>query len=121
MNTISSDARRFVIAGILNSLFSVGLYQLLMFIMSAIAAYTLTWIIGVVLVAMIYPNWVFSDVKQDFRNSIITVLVYVLGFLIGSTVIYLSDIIWFENRFSVFFALSLSATWNFILLRIWLR
>ena len=120
MSTISSDGRRFAVAGILNSLLSVGLYQLLMFIMSATAAYTLTWIIGMVLVSMIYPSRVFSGIKQNLRNSAITAGVYVLSFFIGSIVIFLSDVIWPGNRLSVFVAMLLSAALNFFALRIWL-
>jgi hypothetical protein len=121
MSTIFSDGRRFVVAGIFNSFLSVGLYQLLMFMMSPTVAYTLTWIIGLALVSIIYPTWVFSAVKQNFRNSTITVGVYMLSFLIGSTVIFLSDIIWPGNRLSVFVAVLLSATLNFFVLRIFLR
>jgi hypothetical protein len=121
MSTIFNDGRRFVFAGILNSFLSVGLYQLFMFIMSATTAYTLTWVIGVVLVSMIYPTWVFSGVKQNFKNSLITAGIYLLSFLIGVLVIYLSDIIWPGNRLSVFVAMLLSATLNFFGFRICLR
>ena len=121
MSTISNDGRRFVFAGIINSFLSVGLYQLFMFIMSATTAYTLTWVIGVVLVSMIYPTWVFSGVKQNFKNSLITAGVYLLSFLICVLVIYLSDIIWPGNRLSVFVAVLLSATLNFFGFRICLR
>lgn len=121
MSTISSDGRRFAIAGILNSLISIGLYQILMFIMPAIIAYTLTWVVGVVLVSLIYPGRVFSGVPQNLRNFAITAGVYVLSFLLGSSVIFLSDIIWPENRLSVFVAIFLSSALNFLILRIWLR
>ena len=121
MSTIANDGRRFAIAGILNSVLSIGLYQLLMCIMPATPAYTLTWVVGVVLVSLIYPGRVFSGVQQNRRNFAITAGVYVFSFLLGSVVVFLADGIWPGNRLSVFVAILLSSALNFFTLRIWLR
>jgi putative flippase GtrA len=121
MKGLTSDGTRFVVFGLLNMVLSLALYQVLLFIMPASAAYAITWVIGIAFVAILYPAIVFSGVRQSWNNSAITATIYVCSFVLGSTVIVLADRSHPGNRLSIFAALTLTTIFNFLAMRLLLR
>lgn len=118
---LTADGRRFITAGILNSLCSLMLYQLLMFVMPSSFAYSITWILVVGFVAVIYPRHVFAGARTDRYSMCLTALIYVASFGLGLGFITLLDQAWPGNRLSIFAAMAFTTLFNFIMLSVFLR
>lgn len=121
MKRFTGDGVRFVVVGVLNMLLSTSLYQMFLFVMPPNIAYAITWVIGITFVAIVYPAVVFAGVRHSRRNSAVTVLIYLCGFLLGSTVIALAENSYPENRLSIFAALILTTIFNFVSMRFFLQ
>ena len=118
---LATDGGRFLIAGLLNSLCSLVIYQLLLFVMSPSLSYLITWILGIGFVALTYPRYVFVGARTDRSTKSFTALVYVSGFGLGLGFIALFDLVWPGNRLSILVAMILTTVLNFVLLRKLLR
>ena len=121
MKGLTGEGVRFVVVGVLNVLLSMALYQLLLFVMPANAAYAITWVIGITFVAIVYPAVVFVGVRQSRRNSAVAAAIYLCSFLLGSTVIALAERSYQGNRLSIFAALTLTTIFNFVAMRLLLQ
>jgi putative flippase GtrA len=118
---IFSDGLRFLIAGGLNTLISFCLYQFLLLFLTHGVAYTICWIAGIVFIAVFYPSRVFPGSIKSKKRIIATIISYVVIFALG---------LWFLDqlvasginpRIAIFAVLILSATLNFISMRLLLR
>jgi len=121
MKGLTGDGIRFVVFGLLNMVLSLALYQILLFIMPASVAYSITWVIGIAFVAILYPSIVFSGVRQSWINHAITATIYVCSFVLGSMVVVLADRSYPGNRLSIFATLALTTSFNFLAMRLLLR
>jgi hypothetical protein len=117
MSKMLGDGVRFLFAGLTNFAFSLTLFQLLLFIAPANIAYTITWLIGIIFVSIVYPKTVFKGAKKTKKNFFLSSLIYVISFFIGYTIIVLLEFNYPGNRFSIFIALLFTACINFMSMR----
>lgn len=118
---VIGDARRFIGAGIFNTLLTLAIYQLLLFIVSPAIAYAAAWVVGVCIVALIYPSKVFKGGDATISARGLTAGIYVISFFLGvATVTFLDTVLGIE-RFAVFGALVVTTLINFVLMSIVLR
>jgi hypothetical protein len=82
-SVLVGQAGKFLLAGIANTALTLALYQLLLLVLASRPAYALTWVIGVALVATVYPARVFGVAKPTRATRAGVVLVYAAGFSIG--------------------------------------
>lgn len=121
MKLLTGNGLRFVIAGAFNTLMSIALYQVMLFVTMPSIAYAITWLAGIIFVAVAYPSVVFIDVSLSRHNSAVTVVIYICSFLLGLLVISFAEGAYPKNRLSIFAALTLTTTFNFISMRLFLR
>lgn len=78
-------ALRFVIAGSLNTLFSIVVYQLMLFVMGHVAAYAVAYISSIAAAYYLYARHVF-DAPMSPRPFVMFAAFYLLTWLLGTLV-----------------------------------
>ena len=114
---IVGDGIRFIVAGAINSLITVILYQLLLGYFSHSYSYALSWIIGMMFLIVVYPSKVFRVENSGLKNSLLTIFVYIATFYFGLKLLdylVLKDI---HPRLAIFLVMGCIALINFLLTR----
>ena len=114
---IVGDGIRFIVAGAINSLITVILYQLLLGYFSHSYSYALSWIIGMMFLIVVYPSKVFRVESSGLKNSFLTIFVYIATFYFGLKLLdylVLKDI---HPRLAIFLVMGCIALINFLLTR----
>lgn len=118
---IISDAKRFLSAGLLNTLGTLVLYQLLVFVFSASVSYAICWVAGLIFVAVVYPRHVFPGGRMDLLTRAAVLVAYGMGFGLGVLTIQVVTIDGAHQRIAVLFALAVTTAFNFVAMRLILR
>jgi putative flippase GtrA len=79
---------RFIVAGAANTGISYAVYLLLLVLMPYLAAYTISYLVGIVISYLLLTRFVFRTPRR-LATAVRFPLVYVAQYLIGSTVIVL--------------------------------
>lgn len=116
-----SDAGRFLGAGTLNTAFTLIIYQVLLFWLSATASYAGAWLVGLVFVALVYPSHVFKGGRTGNRARLLTASVYLLSFVVGLATVEVLGAAFGVERLAIFGALLITTIFNFVLMRVVLR
>jgi hypothetical protein len=116
-----NDAGRFFGAGAINTILTLLIYQALLFGMSPVVAYSATWIIGLVFVALVYPTHVFKGGDPSKIAQILTVGVYIIGFGIGLATTKVFSRTLGMDRLAIFVTLIVTSLFNFFAMRLILR
>lgn len=117
-NNLAHQAARFSFAGIANTLVTVCVYQGLLFLSSAEVAYTLSWLLGFMIVVSLYPKHVFG--KRDGLSKakrLMIAFVYAASFFIGVCLIYLCNLSGIWERISIFISIAATTAFNFLAMR----
>ena len=77
-----SELGRFVTAGLLNTLITIGIYQLTLTLLGPMGAYITAWLAGLVIVSVAYPKVVFRLQTTLFKRFALASQ-YVAVFLLG--------------------------------------
>jgi putative flippase GtrA len=107
-----AEIGRFLLAGSANTLSTMAVYQLLVTISSPAVAYSLAWLIGLLIVAVAYPKLVFRVTCGWARGGAI-VITYAVVFVVGLLLIKLLDSVAIHNRLSIFLVLAVTATMSY--------
>ncbi|MCD2323290.1 hypothetical protein LQ953_04580 [Sphingomonas sp. IC-56] len=81
------QAGRFLVAGIANTVMTLAIYQLLLLVLPPRPAYAVTWALGMIFVAAVYPSRVFGVGRPTSAMRIGVILVYIAGFASGLALI----------------------------------
>lgn len=120
-NSPKYDAIRFLIAGGLNTLLTLIAYQIALGWFSERVSYSLAWILGLVYVAVVYPDRVFVGGRQDRLSRLLIVLSYVASYFIGLLVLAQAVDIGVHRRFAIFVSLAVTTVLGFLSSRFLLR
>ncbi|MCR5940312.1 hypothetical protein FG152_05650 [Ochrobactrum sp. XJ1] len=89
---ITSDAKRFVFAGVVNTALTSVVYVLALMIVTPTAAYTIAWILGLIFVVLVYPDRVFiggsTRAKARLHLAFSTIGIFGLGVLVLRLLVY---------------------------------
>lgn len=116
-----ADIVRFLFAGGFNTLLTLCIYQLCLFIFDHNIAYSLSWLCGLLFVYFYYPSKVFPGSNPTPVMKILTVVIYLFVYLAG--LFFLNVFIEKEihERVAILFVIILSTLLNFCLMRLLLR
>ena len=117
----AADGLRFVFAGAVNTLVTLAIYQLLLFIASAWLAYTISWLCGLLLVMIFYPSRVFAGARRDLAARVWLGISYAAVFLLGFGTLRMLQEAGIPARLSIFAVLAVTTASNFILGRMILK
>jgi putative flippase GtrA len=107
------EISRFLIAGLVNTMFTLGLFQLLVTFLDADLAYSLCWMAGLLFAALAYPSFVFH-VRRNWTNGLALIVVYVFVFGLGLLVLKLLEQSAVNLRWGVFVVLVVTTTSSYI-------
>jgi putative flippase GtrA len=117
-----SDMLRFLAAGGINTLFTLALYQILLFSMSARSAYVSAWLCGIAFVIVFYPSKVFiGSGKGIVKGGLPLGAAYVGIFLLGVGTLELLIDLGVQARLAIVFVILSTSVLSFCVSRFLLR
>ena len=115
MSNVAMEGLRFIILGVVNTLITITIYQIGLFSLSPQWAYTISWIVGIAFVVIIYPNYVFKKKSIGTLKKFGIFFLYILNFVISSMLLnFLISRFGISSRVSIFIVLVCSTIINFL-------
>lgn len=115
---IFAQGSRFLVAGALNYLGTIILYQLLLFALPYSAAYVLSWFAGLVFVNLAYPLFVYGKPKLKGRQTVFNTLYYLASFGASWLLLYLfTSRLGVPARLAIILVLAVIVPLNFLVTR----
>lgn len=119
ISRFTREGARFVSIGIANTLIGIIIYQAGLFVLSPQLSYTLSWIIGIFLVVIVYPSYVFKKKSTATSKKFVIICLYIFSFIISSLLLnFLVIFVGIHSRISIFIVLGLSTILNFVGMRL---
>jgi len=119
--SLAADGMRFLVAGGLNTLLTLVVYQALLLVMPYPAAYAAAWIAGLLFVMIVYPSRVFPEGRKRLADRLALGASYVAVFLLGLLLLHLLALIGIDPRLSIFLVMGFTTAAGFIASRVLLR
>ena len=107
-----AEIGRYLFAGSANTLSTMAVYQLLVTVFTPAVAYALAWLVGLLIVAVAYPKFVFRVTGGWARGGAIAIT-YAAVFVVGLLLIKLLDSLTIHNRLSIFLVLAVTTTMSY--------
>ena len=121
LNTLKQNKlSRFLSVGAINTLFTLVLYQLLVFFIHPSVAYLVSWFTGFVFLLVLYPKYVFG-VKRSIKNIFLFASVYLSSVFIGKLAMDLFIHFGANERTLIFFIILLTTIYNYVLINVFLK
>lgn len=118
VSALLAQGLRFVAVGAANTLGTLLLYQLLLFVLPYTPAYVLAWLAGLVFVNFAYPRLVYGKPQVTRRETLLNSAYYVASFAFSWALLYLfTSGLGIHPRLSVFCVLALVVPVNFLVTR----
>lgn len=117
-NHLLADGFRFILAGGVNTLLTLGVYQLGLVFLPHNLAYAISWFLGILYLIIVYPAKVFPGSTASFKRNVAVIVVYLTVFLIGLWSLERVVEFGLHERLAIFVVLIVSATLNFLLMRL---
>lgn len=83
MRSLFHQGLRFSVAGGLNTLFSLAIYQIALLLVPHAVAYAICWVAGIIFLVMLYPGRVFGVTNSTWIQKSFVALLYVATFFSG--------------------------------------
>ena len=115
-----AEISRFLIAGLTNTALSLGIFQVLVTFLNPGIAYSLSWLSGLLFVAITYPTFVFN-VHRNWANALALIVVYASVFVLGRLLIRTSEALLLNVRVGIFIVVVITTICNYIGCRLALR
>ncbi|HEY1991790.1 MAG TPA: GtrA family protein [Gammaproteobacteria bacterium] len=109
---------RFLSVGAVNTLGTLALYQLLLFVMPYNPAYAIAWMVGLVFVNIAYPYFVYGKPRATRRETLLNSCYYAGSFGLSWGLLYgFTNLLHVNPRLSVLLVLALVVPLNFLVTR----
>lgn len=118
---VTADALRFLLAGSLNTLLSLLIYQASLFFLSSVWSYAIAWVVGVAFPAAIYPDLVFPGGRRAMTDRLLLAASYAGLFLAGLILLQLFIALTAAPRVAIVATLAFTTTLSFLISRLILR
>ena len=108
-----AEIGRYLLAGSANTLSTMAVYQLMVTISSPAVAYSLAWLIGLVIVAVAYPKFVFRVTGGWARGGAIAIT-YAVVFVVGLLLIKLLESLTIHDRLGIFLVMAVTTAMSYL-------
>lgn len=119
--SLAADGMRFLVAGGLNTLLTLVVYQALLLVMPYPAAYAAAWIAGLLFVMIVYPSRVFPQGRKGLADRLALGASYVAVFLCGLAVLEALTRAGISPRLGIFLVMIATTAASFAAGRLLLR
>lgn len=119
--SLHGDLIRFLVAGGLNTLLTLAVYQALLFAASPGIAYAIAWVVGILFVMIVYPSRVFPEGRTGMLDRVLLGCFYAVVFLLGLLLLNLLNSAKLHPRLSIFLVMAFTTGVGFIVSRTLLR
>lgn len=113
-----NEVTRFIGFGLINTVFTILLYQFLLFFINPGAAYALSWLVGFAFVVLFYPKIVFRRAGSGWRSAVVVGVIYICNFLIGIYSLQKFSILINSDRLAIFTTLVVTTALNYVSMRL---
>ena len=120
LGSLAAEIARFLAAGVGNTLATIGVYQLAVGTLGPLGAYVASWCVGIGLVVLLYPRFVFRQ-ETNARRAGLLVFVYAAAFVIGIGVTALLSWLGVPERLIVFVAAAVTSVFSYLSARLAMR
>ena len=118
---MTADVVRFLVAGSVNTLLSLLVYQALLFVLSPAWSYAVAWAAGITFPAVVYPDLVFPGGRRAMTDRLLLATSYAGIFLAGLILLQLFIALAAGPRVAIFATLAFTTTLSFLMSRLILR
>lgn len=118
---MADDALRFLSAGAINTILSLLIYQMALFILSPTFSYVIAWISGLAFVFAVYPDHVFPGSRRGIKGRLLLAASYASVFVAGLLFLRIIVTVTAAPRLAIFATLAVTTLSNFLLSRHVLR
>lgn len=108
---------RFISLGSLNTLATIGIYQIFLFFFTPSMSYLLSWSFGFVVLTIFYPTYVFG-VDLTIESVIKIIIIYLSSLFIGTQVTSYLSALEFNSRLAIFLVIVITTIFNFTLMKV---
>ncbi len=107
------DGLRFALVGAGNTLFTLIVFQLLLFKLSPLLSYYLSWAIGLAVLLVAFPRYVFKGSIATVWRAASTVAIYLASLLIGGVLLSELIAIGMNPRLGILITIGFTTLFNF--------
>lgn len=107
------DGLRFALVGAGNTLFTLLVFQILLFWLSPLVAYYLSWVIGLAVLLVVFPRYVFKGSTATAWRAASTVAIYLASLLIGGVLLSELIAIGMNPRLGILITIGFTTLFNF--------
>ncbi|MGI2788365.1 GtrA family protein [Vibrio fluvialis] len=115
------DLYRFILAGGINTIFTILIYQILIMYISPSIAYALSWCAGFTFLICFYPSKVFKGSSGNLKGKVLCGIAYLVVFLVSIFIVHYFESLNLYPQLIVFVAILFSSVMNFILMSLIFR
>ena len=117
-DSLFGQGLRFVAVGAANTLGTLLLYQLLLFVLPYTPAYAIAWIAGLLFVNVAYPRFVYGKPRTTRREALLNTCYYVCSFGLSWLLLYAATrLLGINPRLSILLVLALVVPLNCLVTR----
>ncbi|MFC1701368.1 hypothetical protein ACFL1J_01275 [Pseudomonadota bacterium] len=117
-NHLVADGLRFIIAGGINTILTLCIYQFALFFLSHSFAYAFSWLVGILYLIIVYPTKVFPGGNNSPKRIGVATAIYLVVFMISLWSLDFIVSTGLHERLAIFVVLVMSASLNFVLMRL---
>ncbi len=110
------SARNFTFFGVVNTILTMLIYQLFVTFLSPTVSYSISWIIGLLFVVILYPHHVFGRAGSSATASLM-VAIYLFVFIVGLSITQFCVYLNVGERYIVFISIIFCSAISFFLSR----
>ena len=118
---MAKEGFRFVVAGSINTVLTLAVYQLCLVFMSHEIAYGISWLLGIAFLVIVYPSKVFSHNNSSLTKKVFIALLYLITFILGLRLLNWLVLSGIPAEFAIFIVLAFAMIINFFGMRMILR
>lgn len=118
VKALAAQGMRFIVVGAVNTLGTLVIYELLLFVLPYTPSYALSWLAGLIFVNIAYPRFVYSKSGVKPTEVVLNSVYYGLSFVVSWGLLYLFTArLGIYPRLSIFCVLVVMVPLNFVVTR----
>lgn len=120
-HNLLGDGLRFVLVGVGNTLLTLLIFQALLFHLSPLVSYYVSWAIGLAVLITAFPRYVFKGSALTAWRAVLTVVIYLISVLSGGWLLNQLTALGIMPRVGILMTVAFTTIFNFAASRLVFR